>query len=284
MEDIKKEAEVKEEGLDTGDTRTPNEEEVSTLEENSSLDETKEGESLVESTDEESSEKANESEPAQEEGNVGEGTDALGQAQEESSEGMEGSALESLESEVQPVEKTFTQSQVNEIVGNRVKEAKDRFMKELFERYGVNGEDEMNDVFGKGQIYADLSDEFESGQRSLREANGKIALLESGIVPERWDDVKAILGASGREISAENIALMLPTHPEWKANSLGGAEGQGVKGVLNEESLKDIALQGGKGEPTPEPIRVTKLGADPSPKPEMTEQEQAENIFGYKFN
>ena len=171
----------------------------------------------------------------------------------------------------EPKEKMFTQSQVNEIVGNRIKEVKERMMKDLLERYGVSTEGEMDDIFGKGQIYADLYDENESGKVSLREANSKIALLESGIDPKRWDDVKAILGTKGREISGENIALELPTHPEWKG---------GTKGTLDEETIKSMASETGSVQEPTKPVVVTKIGADPSPKKEDTELEQAKALYG----
>ena len=41
-------------------------------------------------------------------------------------------------------------------------------------------------------------------------------MYKSGIKPERQGDVKAILWANGMEVTEENIASLLPTHPEWK--------------------------------------------------------------------
>ena len=60
---------------------------------------------------------------------------------------------------VQP-EKMLTQSQVNELVGRARQEGRESAMRELYGRYGVSSDEEMNDVFGRGQTYAALDDEY----------------------------------------------------------------------------------------------------------------------------
>lgn len=259
MEDLEKiKDEEKETKFEEGDTRTPAEENLDNQNEQPEPNPIEEEKEEVKEVKEEVV-----PEPAQEESIAGEG---------------EGAAQTPEETNIEPKEEMFTQSQVNELVGRARKEGRESAMKALFERYGVDTEDEMNEVFGKGQIYADLNDEFETEKKSRCEMQSENALLKSGINPERWDDVKAILGAKGLEISVENITQMLPTHQEWK----------GAVKVSDEEGLQngDIIGSGEKEAfmPKPEPIKVTKLGTDPSPKQEKTDQELAEEIFGYKFN
>lgn len=131
----------------------------------------------------------------------------------------------------QPVEKTFTQSQVNDLIGNTRKEARDRALRELLEKYGVNNDSELDGVFGKGQAYDLLNEDYTSRGNELTAVRTENALLKSKIKPDRWEDAKAILGSKGLEITVDNILAETATHPEWLA-----------------EDTSDIARQVGKEE------------------------------------
>lgn len=115
-----------------------------------------------------------------------------------------------------PSEKTFTQSQVNDLVGRVRQEAREAAMKQLLERYGVDTEDNLNAMFGNGQRYELLDENYRGLETKYGDAMTENALLKSQIVPGRWDDVKAILNSKGLEITPDNIALEMQTHPEWK--------------------------------------------------------------------
>lgn len=117
---------------------------------------------------------------------------------------------------VEPTEKMFTQSQVNELVGRVRQEAREAAMKQLLERYGVDTEDNLNTMFGNGQRYELLDENYRGLETKYGDAMTENALLKSQIVPGRWDDVKAILNSKGLEITPENIAYEMQTHPEWK--------------------------------------------------------------------
>lgn len=118
-------------------------------------------------------------------------------------------------------EKTFTQEQVNALVGKARAEGREKgyeqARREALERYGVESDDELDELFGNGSRYGELTSRFADAGNSLKEARTELALVKSGILPARQGDVKAILGASGLEVTEENIASLLPTHPEWKA-------------------------------------------------------------------
>lgn len=116
----------------------------------------------------------------------------------------------------EPSEKTFTQSQVNDLVGRVRQEAREAAMKQLLERYGVDTEDNLNAMFGNGQRYELLDENYRGLETRYGDAMTENALLKSQIVPGRWDDVKAILNSKGLEITPDNIALEMQTHPEWK--------------------------------------------------------------------
>lgn len=149
----------------------------------------------------------------------------------------------------------FTQTQVNRLAGKAREEGRASALKELFARYGVADEDELNGIFGKGQTYDDLNDEFTAQGNSVREVKAENALLRTGIVPERWDDVKAILGTKGLEISQENITAELSTHPEWKGvGSVDASVNVATKTPLTPEIAETM-----KNTPAAQPAAESKI-------------------------
>lgn len=119
--------------------------------------------------------------------------------------------------EPEPVpEKMLTQSQVNELVGRARQEGRESAMRELYGRYGVSNDEEMNDVFGRGQTYAALDDEYNKQKESMVQLMTENALLKSNIDAARWDDVKYILKGKGYEVTPENIEAEIASHPEWR--------------------------------------------------------------------
>lgn len=109
----------------------------------------------------------------------------------------------------------FSQDEVNKLVGKTRMDARDNTMRGLYEKYGVSDDKMMDDIFGKGQAYDVLNDNFNNTSSQLKEVMAENALLKSHITPERWNDVKLILNGKGMDVSAENIAIELATHPEW---------------------------------------------------------------------
>lgn len=165
-------------------------------------------------------------------------------------------------------EKMLTQSQVNELVGRARQEGRDSAMKELFNRYGVSAESEMNDVFGKGQAYDSLNDEYTGINDSYKAVMAENALLKSNIDIGRWDDVKLILSGNGLEITPENIESMLPSHPEWRAT--------GVASTVEGEDGESTA-------PVKKPAVLRRLGSEISTQPDETvEEEKFKTLFGFK--
>lgn len=112
-------------------------------------------------------------------------------------------------------EPRFTQSQVNELVGKVRQEARESALKQMLERYGVESEDDLNEMFGAGQKYGMLDEDYRGLNSKYSDVMTENALLKSQIVPDRWEDVKAILTAKGLGVTPENIAIEIATHPEW---------------------------------------------------------------------
>lgn len=180
--------------------------------------------------------------------------------------------------EPQPVEPTFTQSRVNELVGRARQEGRESAMKELYSRYGVNTDDELNEVFGRGQAYDGLNDEYSAVQSSYNDLRTENALLRSEVAPERYEDVKLILGGKGMDVTVENIAMMLPSHPEWKGGTIGVSPAN--------TNTPDIAPQPATGLPNGTPTvsnsraQIRQLSTDASPEPVESDEDKAMKLYG----
>ena len=125
-------------------------------------------------------------------------------------------------------EKMIPQSEVNRLVGSTRQEAREKaraelrdevkqeLMREFFEKFGVQDEAEMDNVFGKGQQYDILNEDFTRQGSDLMAMREENVLLKSEVIPEKWEDAKLILKGKGLEITPETIAQEIATHPEWK--------------------------------------------------------------------
>lgn len=164
------------------------------------------------------------------------------------------------------IEKMLSQSQVNELIGNTRTETRDKtrteVMNEIYGRYGVSGDDELNDIFGRGQAYDVLNEDFNNQNSQLREALAENALLKTGISESRWGDAKAILASKGLEVNQDNIMAELVTHPEWKAvPSMEGGAPHNTQ-PLTPQGAEQI-VQNTRGPMTPhngEPSVIRRLG------------------------
>ena len=131
-------------------------------------------------------------------------------------------------------EKTFTQDEVNNLMGQVRAETRDRTFKYIYGRYGVEDENGLDELIGNAQRYDTLKEntdserhgweeerkgyiaERDSRNSELCDLKERLALLESGIDKDRYEDAKFILKGKGLEITPETIAEELATHPEWK--------------------------------------------------------------------
>lgn len=177
----------------------------------------------------------------------------------------------------QPMEKMLTQSQVNELVGRARQEGRESALKELYGRYGVSGDSELNDVFGRGQAYLTLDDDFKAEQSSNKALLAENALLKTKVDESRWEDIKAILGSKNMDITPENIEAEIPTHPEWR-QTVSVQQQQSQAQQPQQDSLQ----------PQPQQQAVLrKLGSESTAKDggngddEESEQERAMKLFGF---
>ena len=181
----------------------------------------------------------------------------------------------------QPMEKMLTQSQVNELVGRARQEGRESALKELYGRYGVSGDSELNDVFGRGQAYLTLDDDFKAEQSSNKALLAENALLKTKVDESRWEDIKAILGSKNMDITPENIEAEIPTHPEWRQTVSVQQQSQ-----VQQPQQDSLQPQQQPQQPQQQAV-LRKLGSESTAKDggngddEESEQERAMKLFGF---
>lgn len=118
------------------------------------------------------------------------------------------------------VEQTFTQSQVNDIVRERL----ERATKSFYGRYGVSDAETLDGMVEKAKGYDGIRKE----RDSLLE---EVTFLRKEIAPEKTDDVRTWFKGKGLEFTPEALDEALKTHPEW-----GRAKGTGFVEVGTSQS------------------------------------------------
>lgn len=179
------------------------------------------------------------------------------------------------------LERLLTQSQVNEIVGRTRTETREKALREIYDRYGVNDDEELNNIFGRGQAYDVLNDNYVSQGDQLRQVMAENALLKSGISQSRWEDAKAILGAKGLDITQDNIISELQTHPEWLGNAqVNDMQEQSTK-PLNPEMAEQFSQKRVEVPSREQPSVIRKVGSEVHSIPnDMSEDDQINKWFG----
>ena len=189
------------------------------------------------------------------------------------------------------VEKMIAQSKVNDIAAKARQEGRDSAIKELLMKYGVNSSDELDDLFGKGQSFIDLDNEYNMQGESYRNALAENALLKSRIDLNRWEDVKLILGGKGLEITPENIEAHIVNHPEWRTMETGSGDvmngtGKVLTPEMGEQLSKGITVDNnGNASIAKQPATLRKLGNEASPTDtKMSEEELAKKLYDLRWN
>ena len=184
--------------------------------------------------------------------------------------------IESLEQVEQETPKMFDQNYVNDLVGRTRIEARDKAMRALYDKYGVDTEDELNEIFGRGQSYNILNNDYNDLNTRYSDVMAENALLKSKTDESRWDDIRLILKGKGLDITPENIAMELTTHPEWMSSSLPNS-GNEQGNVLTPERMDQVVNN---------PIidnkpaaKIKRLGSDVPPTEESNEEEEFMNKY-----
>lgn len=182
--------------------------------------------------------------------------------------------------------KSFTQSQVDEIAGKVRKETREKVFRDILGRYGVNTVEELDEQFGNAQRYDLAKDEFAEKERAWNEQSSardqellsvkeRVALLESGIDKNRFEDARLILKGKGLEVTAENIAAELATHPEWNTQPTAVEDA----GIPFKKIPNPAPEQGQQGPATKIAIPTLGNNSNDTPSPQLTEREKAMKLF-----
>lgn len=201
------------------------------------------------------------------------------QPSEEQQEEVEAVEENIEEPQVQP--QMFTQEQLNEIVGRTRMETREKTLRSFLEKYGVDTEDELNNLFGMGQSYNILNDDFNNLNTEMGLVKAENALLKSGISRERWEDAKLILNGKGLEVSEENILSELATHPEWNNASaaMANQEPQGLRPLSMD--MAETFVNAPKKEVEPKtPSTIRKFGSGVPTTDNSNEDSVISKLFG----
>lgn len=185
--------------------------------------------------------------------------------------------------------KTFTQSQVDEIAGKVRKETREKTIRDIYSRYGVNTADELDNLMADAQRFATSQDEFAEKEAAWKQADDarsqellsvkeRVALLESGIDRNRFEDARLILRGKGLEVTAENIEAELATHPEWRKQEPTPVEAAGLPFAKSANPAPTPAVEQ-TGAPTKISIPTLGNNSADNPQPELTERERALRMF-----
>lgn len=124
---------------------------------------------------------------------------------------------------IAPIIKTFTQEDVNGLVGKARIEGHDAGKQEMItnltNKYGIKSLDDFDDYISKAQQFDYVNNEYKSNKTKLADLESYKTLVESKIDPNKFDDVKFYFKGKGADLNPENISNELVNHPEWVAKA-----------------------------------------------------------------
>lgn len=127
-------------------------------------------------------------------------------------ENQEQEQVNSNETNPENQETTFTQEQVNDIVRERL----ERNRNSIYNRYGVNGKDELDALVGKAQSYDVMNEQYNSMTEELNAIKQENAFLKNDVNLEKKDDILAYFKGKNMELNADTLKQELETHKEWE--------------------------------------------------------------------
>lgn len=193
--------------------------------------------------------------------------------------------------EQKSVERLFNQKELNDIVGQRVAETKERTLKGLLDHYGCDSQEALDSLVGDGQRFPMLKGELDDNKKSseariselensLRDVSSELALFKSNINPDRYEDVKLILKGKGLDITSDNIKNEMATHPEWENKPII-ENAPANAGPAQSEPANAVMDQFEKIPENPEPeSKISRLGNGKSGTASENEREEAFKYFG----
>lgn len=112
-------------------------------------------------------------------------------------------------------DKTFTKTDVNEIVQRRLKRQKEKFHEQL----GVDTEEAVVELVNKLKGYDEILNSVETLKTENNALKEKMLFIDNNISQKRYDDVRTYFKGKEIELTTENLLKELKTHPEWLAST-----------------------------------------------------------------
>lgn len=150
-------------------------------------------------------------------GNVGTGTGAVSVGTE-ATPTAEVTPVQSDTAVQSKPERTFTKSQVNDLMKKRVERSHSAF----FNRYGVKDLTELDNLVGQSRSYGPLKERFDELDKSHNELNNtykdlnkRYAYKVSNIDESKIADIETYFKGKGIDIDEQTLIKELKTHPDW---------------------------------------------------------------------
>ena len=136
-----------------------------------------------------------------------------------------GNQLTGEQNGTQTPEKTFTQTELNELMRKRVERSHNAF----FKRYGVKDLEELDNLVASAQAYEPTQKMYDEANQKITEGDQRYADLETqykdltkkygykvhNINPEKIEDIETYFKGKGIDIDESSLLAELKTHPDW---------------------------------------------------------------------
>ena len=116
---------------------------------------------------------------------------------------------------VAPVEKTFTQDEVNKIVSGRVNGLSEKTISELLKEFGLESKEQLKSAVDSSKKVSDYEKTIGEQNTKLKEYEFVDVCNENKVKADCIDKVKTYLKGAGLEPTSENVAKVLSENKEW---------------------------------------------------------------------
>lgn len=118
-----------------------------------------------------------------------------------------GDANGTVSTPTQSPERSFAQSQVNDLIRQR--------LTRLYSRYGANNIGELDALVNKSRSYDIMNERYAGLQKENAGLNEKIAFMSANINPKKYDEVRTYFKGKEALISEGALLEEVKNHPEW---------------------------------------------------------------------
>lgn len=170
-------------------------------------------------------------------GSIGTGTETVS-AGTEATPAAVSEPVQSTEPVKSKPERTFTKSQVNDLMKKRVERSHNAF----FNRYGVKDLAELDNLIGQSRSYGPLKERFDELDKNHNELNNnykdltkRYAYKVGNIDESKIADIETYFKGKGIDIDEATLMKELKTHPDW-ANKVATIKQLGAEVQTQDEN------------------------------------------------